>query len=319
MRKTVTLANGVEMPVFGFGEAFGNWTDDSQPKGFTPEDAWAANTMALDAGVRHLDCAYIYNTHRHVRDVISRRFMDGKMKRSDLFITTKLFHPPPPLFITLPQAKAFDMLADGVDIKALLTSHMDKSLEELGVGQVDLVLVHWPGKFGSTDKAQNRAIRKVCWEAFEEFYKLGKTRAIGVSNWTEEQLEDLKTDGATVVPHVNQIEMSPYTIYDKIVGYCKANGIVIEAYSPLGSSAGGCLKDDLVVELAGKYGKNPGQLVLRWLVQQGIVVLPRSSSPARIVSNMDIFDFEISEEDMAKITALNKGQTFTNTNPYDIP
>lgn len=313
----MVLSNGVEMPVFGFGEAFGNWTDDSQPIAFTPEEAWPATKMALDAGMRHFDCAFVYGTHMHVRDVLGRRFIDGELKRSDVFITTKLFHPPVPGFLN--PSKTLDMYAEGVDIKAELAKAMDASLEELGVGKVDLLLVHWPGMFGSTDKARNREIRRLCWEAFEDFYKGGKARAIGVSNWTEEHLEDLKADGATMVPHVNQIEMSPYTIYDKIVEYCKANSIVLEAYSPLGSTAGGCLKDPLVVELAGKYGKNPGQLVLRWLIQQGIVVLPRSSSPARIASNMDVFDFEISAEDMAAISGLNKGKSLTNQNPYAIP
>jgi len=317
MSQIVALSNGVEMPMFGFGEAFGNWSDDSQPKGFTPEDAWPATKMALDAGVRHFDCAYVYGTHTHVRDVLGRRFSDGDLKRSDIFITTKLFHPPVPGFLN--PSKTLDMCAEGVDVKAELTIALDKSLEELGVGKVDLLLVHWPGMFDSKDKAKNRELRKLCWEAFEGFYKGGKARAIGVSNWTEEHLEDLKVDGATIMPQVNQIEMSPYTIYDKIVEYCKANSIVIEAYSPLGSSAGGCLKDDLVVKLAGKYNKNPGQLVLRWLVQQGIVVLPRSSSAARIASNMDIFDFEISSEDMAAIAALNKGKSLTNGDPYAIP
>uniref|UniRef100_A0A7S1ANL1 NADP-dependent oxidoreductase domain-containing protein n=1 Tax=Noctiluca scintillans TaxID=2966 RepID=A0A7S1ANL1_NOCSC len=317
MAKSVSLSNGVEMPLFGFGCAFGNWSDDSQPKGFSPEDAWPAIRMALDAGVRHLDCAYVYGTHTHVRDVLGRRFTDGDLKRSDVFITTKLFHPPVPGFLN--PSKTLDMCADGVDVKAELFKAMDLALEELGVGKVDLLLVHWPGPFGSTDKSPNRVVRKLCWEVFEELYTSGKARAIGVSNWTEEHIADLKDDGATILPHVNQIEMSPYTVYDKIVDYCKANSIVVEAYSPLGSTNGGCLKDPVVVDLAAKYSKNAGQLVLRWLVQQGIVVLPRSSSAARIASNMDIFDFEISAEDMAAISALNKGKTFTNADPYSIP
>jgi diketogulonate reductase-like aldo/keto reductase len=316
MSTSVTLSNGVEMPLFGFGEAFGNWSDDSQPKGFTPEDAWASTKMALDAGMRHLDCAFVYGTHTHVRDVCGSYFMSGKLKRSDVFITTKIFHPPVPGFLA--PSKVLDMDNPATDIKAQLEQHLYACLEELGVGSVDLLLAHWPGPHGSKDAAQNRRNRKLCWEALEKFHKEGKAKSIGVSNWNEQHLEDLKSDGITVVPHVNQIEMSPYTIWTKLVEYCKANNITVQAYSPLGSSGGGPLKDPVVVELAEKYKKNPGQLVLRWLVQQGIVVLPRSSSQARIQSNMDVFDFEISAEDMEKITALNKGKTFTNESPYNI-
>lgn len=145
------------------------------------------------------------------------------------------------------------------------------------------------------------------------------TRAIGVSNFTEEHLEELAADGANVVPHVNQIECSPYCQYSKILDYCKAKKIAVQAYSPLGSTMGGVLKDPVVVQLAAKYNKDSGQLVLKWLVQQGMVVLPRSSSEKRMASNMDIFDFTIADEDMALIAALKKEKSVTNGDPYDFP
>lgn len=304
------------MPIFGFGEAFGNWSDDTQPMGFTPEEAWAGTKMALDAGMTHLDCAFVYGTHTHVREVLASKFMAGEKKRADIFITTKLFHPPVLGFLA--KCKTLDMADQAVDIKGTLEDQFDKCLEELGVGYVDLLLMHWPGPQKGKDKALNQANRKKAWDVFEALYKGGKAKSIGVSNFTEQHLEDLKKDGATIVPHVNQIEMSPYTIYPKIVSYCEENKIVLQAYSPLGSSAGGCLKDPVMIDLAAKYKKNPGQVALRWLVQQGIVVLPRSSSASRIASNMDVFDFEISAEDMNSITALNKNKSFTNENPYDI-
>jgi diketogulonate reductase-like aldo/keto reductase len=144
------------------------------------------------------------------------------------------------------------------------------------------------------------------------------TRAIGVSNWNEEHLAALAEDGATVVPHVNQIEISPYTQYTDTLDYCKSNNIVVEAYSPLGSTAGNVLRDPTVLKLAEKYGKNPGQIVLRWLVQQRFVVLPRSSSQTRMASNMEVFDIVLSEEDMKSLSALNKGKSLTNASPYDI-
>jgi diketogulonate reductase-like aldo/keto reductase len=145
------------------------------------------------------------------------------------------------------------------------------------------------------------------------------TRSIGVSNWTEEHIQDLIDDGAKIIPHINQIECSPHCQYSKILDYCKAKGIVIQAYSPLGSTAGGVLKDPVVLELAAKYQKDCGQVVLKWLIQQGMVVLPRSSSEKRMASNMDVFDFTISDEDMAALTALNRGKSDTNEDPYAIP
>lgn len=132
-------------------------------------------------------------------------------------------------------------------------------------------------------------------------------------------LQQLAEDGAKIVPHVNQVEVSPHCQYPALLEYCKAQGITIQAYSPLGSTAGAVLQDPVLVALAAKYEKNPGQVALKWLVQQGIVVLPRSSSEARMRSNMDIFDFELTAEDMAAITALNKGRSFTNENPYVFP
>ena len=179
--------------------------------------------------------------------------------------------------------------------------------------------MHWPGNFGSTDKATNRAQRKAVWEVLEEVYELGVARAVGVSNWSEVHLQELADDGAKLVPHVNQIEVSPHCQYSGLMDYCKAKGITLTAYSPLGSHAGTVLKNPTAMEMSAKYEKNPGQLVLRWLVQQGIVVLPRPSSEARIASNSDVFDFAIDKADMAALTALNKGKSETNASPYDFP
>ena len=322
---SVTLSNGVKMPCFGFGCAFGDWSSDNKKKaGLTPEDAWTAVPKAFRAGIRHLDTAYVYRTHRQIGTSLGLALRDGLLNdRSEVFITTKVCHPPVPALF----GKTFDLVAEAehdlVAIKKLTRTHILNSLEELGVGWVDMLLVHWPGDFGSdpssqADKDKNRAYRKVVWEAFEEAYEAGMARAIGVSNFTEEMLADLEADGAKVVPHNNQIEVSPYTQYTKILDYCKAKNIVVSAYSPLGSTAGGVIKDPVLLALGEKYNKNAGQIALKWLVQQGMVALPRSSSEKRIASNMDVFDFEISPEDMAKISSLNKGKTFTNANPYDI-
>jgi diketogulonate reductase-like aldo/keto reductase len=154
--------------------------------------------------------------------------------------------------------------------------------------------------------------------ALEIALEAGMTRSIGVSNFNEDHLAELIEDGVQVVPHVNQIEVSPHCQYTKIMDFCKSKGILVEAYSPLGSTVGGVLKDPTIIQIAQKYEKNPGQVVLKYLIQLGCVVLPRSSSEERMRSNMDVFDFEINADDMALISALNRGKSDTNGSPYDI-
>jgi len=314
--ESFTMSNGVKIPAVGFGTAFGNWTEEGFT-GFTPEDAWSALPKAFNAGVRHFDTAYVYRTHRHFGMIAGEKFREGSMERKDLFVTTKVFHPDVPGFTA---AKTIDIdaaIANGT-VEEILTKHFFESLDELGLGYVDLLLLHWPGKKGQTDKQACRQLRKQAWEVMEAMYNCGKARAIGVSNWTEGHLADLLADGAKVTPHVNQIEMNPYTVWTNIIKYCKEKGILIEAYSPMGSGAGTVRKDPVLVALAKKYNKNTGQVILRWLVQQGVVVLPRSSSEHRIRTNMEIFDFTIDDEDMERIAALNKSKSLTNNSPYDM-
>jgi diketogulonate reductase-like aldo/keto reductase len=314
-KHVVELSNGVDIPVFGFGCAFGDWTSSDAQKGvFSPEEAWVAIPKALRAGVRHFDCAYVYRTHRQVGTSIGLAMRDGLIQRKDVFLTTKVLHPSHSALF----GKTCDIFAADFDVEKTLTQHILESIDELGVGHLDLLLLHWPGAFGSKDREANRVLRLKAWRVLEIAYEAGMTRAIGVSNWSEEHIADLITDGAKVVPQVNQIEVSPHCQYTKIMEYCRENKICIEAYSPLGSTAGGVLKDGTIIQLAQKYHKNPGQVVLKWLLQLGYVVLPRSSSEARMASNMDVFDFEISPDDMEAISALNKEKSDTNASPYDI-
>jgi len=314
-QQVVSLSNGVEIPIFGFGCAFGDWTSSEAGKAaFTPEDAWVAIPKAIRAGLRHFDCAYVYRTHRQVGTSIGLAMRDGLVERKDIFLTTKVLHPSHPSLF----GKSCDLTDPNFDVVKTLNQHILESIDELGVGYVDLLLLHWPGNFNSKDKEANRVLRHKAWEVLEAAYECGQTRSIGVSNWNEEHISDLMADGAKILPHVNQIEVSPHCQYIKIMDYCKEKNICIEAYSPLGSTAGGVLKDPIIIEMAKKYMKNPGQIVLKWLVQCGHVVLPRSSSETRMISNMDVFDFEMNSEDMQAISALNKGKSDTNASPYDI-
>jgi len=320
--ETITLANGKKMPAIGFGCAFGNWTiSDAEFSGFEPEKGWSAMNQALDAGLRHFDTAYVYRSQPILGTLLGQRFCAAEpIARSDLWITTKIFHHYAHPAFTFPGTcyEADDPELEG-KLKKMMLGHLQESLRELQLGWVDLVLLHWPSAPNSTDSGKNRLRRHLAWQALEEAYSLGLARSIGVSNFTEKHLQDLEEDGLEVVPMVNQIEVSPHAQYRAILDYCKEKNIVIQAYSPLGSDAGKVLKAPLLVQLAEKYKKDVGQLILRWLYQQGICVLPRSSSAKRLRSNCDIFDFTIEQEDMDAIKALGKEEPAANENPYSCP
>jgi len=304
---TLQLANGVKMPVLGFGCAFGNWTDRSQFFGFQPDLGWAAVPAAFRAGFRHFDCALIYGSHRVVGTSLGVEFAKGA-KREDIFVTSKVFHPAAEIALNR-LGKCFDFDLDISKVKARILLDIEKCLDELGLGYLDLLLMHWPGQHNTKDVARGRALRKECWAAFEEAYKAGKVRAIGVSNYLPRHLEMLKEDGVTVMPMVNQIEVSPYMTQAEAVAYCQANGIHVCAWGPMGSGDASLLSDPLLVSLGAKYKKNVGQIILRWLYQNGMSALPKSSNENRMRSNLDIFDFSLAAEDLAAISALNKNKS----------
>jgi 2,5-diketo-D-gluconate reductase A len=253
-----------------------------------PDETADAVTKALDAGYRHIDTAEMYQNEKGVGDAISSSGID----RGDVFITSKLnngFHRPD-------------------DARTAF----DATLAALGTDYVDLFLIHWPlptrydGDFVST------------WQTLIEFQRDGRARSVGVSNFQVEHLEKLAQQ-TPVVPAVNQIEVHPYFGNEEVRAYGEAHGIVTEAWSPL--AQGGVLKDDAITAIAEKVGKTAGQVVLRWHIQRGDVVFPKSTTPARIVENIDIFDFELDEDAMASITALDqgeKGRTGPNPDKFDM-
>jgi diketogulonate reductase-like aldo/keto reductase len=313
------LSNGVEIPALGFGCAFGNWTNaltgGTAFEGFCPEEAWAPITKAVQAGYTHFDGALIYGTSRVLGTVLGMKYADGTLKRSDMFITSKVFHMPAGIALNT-QGHTMDMTNPAVNVPERVTFDYEKVLADLGHGYCDLLLMHWPGV--GDDALLNRSLRKQCWTAMEGLYKAGRVRAIGVSNFRKKHLEQLIAD-TTIVPMVNQIEVSPYITNAETVNFCKEKGILVEAWAPFGSGATGVLKDPLFAELGAKYGKGGGQIILRWLVQQGIVALPKSSSLERMKENLDIFNFEISDEDMTKISALNRNaSSVPHASPDDI-
>lgn len=300
-----TLANRVQMPALGFGCAFGNWTDKTKLFAFLPEQAWAAIPGAFRAGFRHFDGALAYLTHKILGHSIGMELARGSVKREELFITSKVFNPTTSISLNR-LGKSFDFSMDVSQVKERILLDFEKCLDELSLGYLDLLLLHWPGDFNSTDEARGRAFRKEAWAAFEEIYKSGRVRAIGVSNFLIRHLEGLKVDGATIVPMVNQIEVSPYIAQKELVGYCQANNIHVSAWSPFGAGDQGLLSDPCLVQLADKYKKNVGQIILRWIYQYGLSSLPRSSNEARLRSNLQIFDFELEKADVDAIFALDR-------------
>ena len=264
---SAVLQNGVKMPCVGYG----TWQ--------TPDGEVARNSVrtAIEAGYRHIDTAAGYGNEASVGAAIK----ESGVARDQLFVTTKHW------------------VADRGYEKTIAAC--EKSLQNLGMDYMDLYLIHWPAVAKVASNWEE--INADTWRGFEKLYKDGKIRAIGVSNFLPNHMDSLIAN-STVKPMVNQIEFHPGYYQPELVEYCKKNGITVQAWSPLGSGA--VLKDPLLAEIAAKYGKSVAQLCIRFALQQDVVALPKSTNPQRIASNMDVFDFQITDEDMAAIKAMPK-------------
>ena len=230
-----------------------------------------AVTTALEAGYRHIDTAALYRNERDVGASIAASGID----RSKLFVTTKLWNSHQGYESTL--------------------AALDRSLAKLGLNYVDLYLIHWP-------KPEHTA---GTWRAMEEIQAAGKARAIGVSNFLIGHLDQL-AETATVMPSVNQIEFHPHLQSAGLVSFCDDRGIVVEAWSPL--KHGKIIDDPELAEIAEAHGVTVAQVVLRWMLQRGIVALPKSITPSRIAENRDLYDFELPDSDMARIDAMDRDE-----------
>jgi len=309
--RMVTLHNGVTMPTLAFGCAFGDWVGANEFQGFQPEQAWRAVSLALDNGYRAFDGARVYGTERIVGTLLGQRFSSGELTRNELFITTKLAHPAAPPHINISHRRTWDF--DKVDdIAQKIRDDMVDTLDDLGLGYVDLLLMHWPGGFGPpsrTDPNFPRKARAAIWRAFCEIADKGAARAIGVSNFTIAHLRQLMEDvpESERRPTVNQVEIHPYCRDPELESFCNQQGIIVTAYAPFASGAFGMLKDPVLATIAAHHGKTPGQVVLRWHVQSGRTALPKTSRMERMAENRDIYDFELSDDEMRNIDALGAG------------
>lgn len=236
------------------------------------EETANAVKWALEAGYRHIDTAKIYGNEAGV----GQGMRDSGVPREAIFLTTKLWNED------IRRGRAKEAFAE--------------SLKSLGTDYVDLYLIHWPAK--GYEQA---------WPHMEELHKAGKIRAIGVSNFHKHHFESLEKT-ATILPAVNQIESHPYFNNQELIDYCQSRGIAVQVWSPLGGTGGNLLKDPVLNALAEKYGRTTAQIVLRWHIQRNVIVLPKSTHRDRIVSNREIFDFQLSQEDMARIQGLQRNQ-----------
>ncbi|TSO25561.1 aldo/keto reductase [Lactobacillus sp. LL6] len=263
---TYKLNNGVEIPVMGFG----TW---QTPSGEVAEESVLA---ALNSGYRHIDTAAAYGNEESVGRAITK----SGVNRHDLFVTTKLWNSD----------HGYQAAKKAIDT----------SLMKLGLDYLDLYLIHWPNPAAMRDNWAE--MNAESWQAMEEAVKAGKIRAIGISNFRKKHIDELlKT--AEIKPAVNQNYLNPSDMQEELVKYNDELGILNEAYSPLGT--GGLLGNETVKEIGAHYGKSPAQVLIRWSLQHGFLPLPKSVHPEYIKANSDVFDFEISPEDMKRLDNLH--------------
>jgi diketogulonate reductase-like aldo/keto reductase len=230
------------------------------------EETEKAILWALEAGYRLIDTAKIYRNEASVGKAVRT----SGIPREEIFVTTKLWP------------------SDFFRVRAAF----QESLDKLGLAFIDLYLIHWPIP----------VVKSAVWKSLEKIYAEGLVRAIGVSNYSVDQLKALVST-AKIAPTVNQVRFNPFSYKQKLLDFCKSKNIVLEAYSPL--ARGQKLNDSLIVDIAKKYGKTPAQIMIRWSLQHGLIPIPKSSRKERIVENAAVFDFQIAKNDMTRLDNLS--------------
>ena len=234
------------------------------------DEAKNAIKWALEAGYRHIDTAMFYGNETSVGEAIR----ECNIPREEIFVTTKLWN---------------DDIRNGNCVEAL-----EGSIRKLGFDYVDLYLIHWPADG-----------YKEAWKDMEQLYKEGKIKSIGVSNFQKHHLEEIEKI-AEIMPVVNQIESHPYFNNQELIEYCQNKDIAVEVWSPLGGGRNSVLNDEIIRNIGQKNNTSNAQVVLRWHIQRGVIVLPKSVHKERIQANYNVYDFELTDDDMKVIDGLNK-------------
>ncbi|XP_021378508.1 aldose reductase-like isoform X2 [Mizuhopecten yessoensis] len=288
-----TLLSGYKIPCVGLG------TWESKPGDFR-----AAVKTAIGLGYRHFDCALAYGNEKEIGEAFKEITDEGTVKREELFITTKLWNT--------------------YHSKARVLEGCKESLTNFGLDYIDLYIIHWPfatrendGLYpltpdGKTDVVDIDFIET--WTAMQDLVDEGMCRSIGVSNFNSKQIQRILDLGLKHPLSCNQIEISPYNSNGNLLQFCQSKGIVVVAYCPLGSAERPWAKPDdpklleepEIAKIATRYSKSPGQVVLRWGVQRGYIVIPKSVSAARMTQNIELFDFELNDDEMKFIHGMNR-------------
>lgn len=294
MQNSITLHNGQPMPILGLG----TW------RSLTGTGKQAVKFALSQANYKHIDCASIYQNEVELGEALSEILAEGRIKRDEIFVTSKLWctdhHPQ------------------------YVEQACRQTLSDLKLDYLDLYLMHWGIAFehgGALEPIGADGVVKLApvsiqetWQAMEKLVEQGLVKAIGVANFTTTMLIDLLSY-AKIKPAVNQIEIHPYNSQVGLVAFCQRAGIAVTAYSPLGSAgdlSSKPLTDQAVLEIAQAHGKTPAQTLIRWLLQRGIIAIPKSVQEQRIIENSQVFDFTLSEAEMLRINGLNKNHRFIN-------
>lgn len=300
---TIKLNNGVEMPAMGLG----TWKSK-------PGQVEESVKSAIKAGYRLIDCAFAYENEDEVGRALKEMFDSGVVKREELFIVDKLwctFHSRP-----------------------LVSKALDMSLKALGLKYVDLYLIHWPFGYKEGEGLFPMENGKIVtsdvdyletWKGMEDLVKAGKAKAIGVSNFNSQQIDRILAN-CEIKPTINQVECHPYLNQEKLLNFCRARDITLMAYAPLGSpdrpwakpGEPSLMDDPKIKEIADKYKKTPVHVLLRFQIDRGIIPVPKSVTPARIVDNFNLWDFKLSKEDMEKIKSFNRNHRFIDRALYPV-
>ncbi|XP_066290544.1 aldo-keto reductase family 1 member B1-like isoform X1 [Branchiostoma lanceolatum] len=305
---TAVLSSGKTMPLLGLG----TWQS-------TSEQVINAVKTAIDAGYRHIDTAWVYGNEKDVGQAIKEKIAEGKIKREDVFVTTKLFY-------TFHRPER-------------VREAMMQSIGRLGLDYVDLYLIHNPQcfKYGTSpaevfkpsadlERLFDDVNHVDTWKAMESLVDEGLAKSIGVSNFNSQQLERL-LQNCRIKPAVNQVELHPYLAQQDLVDFCKKNNILLTAFSALGAPARPkafasgeeepvLMEDPSVVAIAKKYGKSAAQILLRYHLDRGVSVIPKSVTPSRIQANFDIMDFSLSKEDLASLGELDRTLRYVGANLF---